>query len=92
MEKIGLAKIVERYKAEYLEKIAQLKDDQEVLNYLVEEVAFANASCVCLKSEQEEFKKQILDLVLDMSKKQKTHIDEVNNHFKINSSKKKRWF
>ena len=92
MERIGLAKIVERYKAEYLEKIAQLKDDQAVLTYLVEEVAFANASCVCLKSEQEEFKKQILDLVLDMSKKQKTHIDEVNNHFKINSSKKKRWF
>ena len=92
MERIGLAKIVERYKAEYLEKIAQLKDDQEVLTYLVEEVAFANASCVCLKSEQEEFKKQILDLVLDMSKKQKTHIEEVNDHFKINSSKKKRWF
>ena len=88
MERIGLAKIVERYKAEYLEKIAQLKDDQEVLTYLVEEVAFANASCVCLKSELEEFKK----LILDMSKKQKTHIDEVNKHFKINSSKKKRWF
>ena len=63
-----------------------------IKKFLVEEVAFANASCVCLKSEQEEFKKQILDLVLDMSKKQKTHIDEVNEHFKINSSKKKRWF
>ena len=88
MERIGLAKIVERYKAEYLEKIAQLKNDKEVLNYLVEEVAFANASCVCLKSGQEELKK----LVLDMSKRQKNHIDEVNNHFKINSSKKKRWF
>ena len=88
MDRIGLAKIVERYKAEYLEKIAQLKDDQEVLTYLVEEVAFANASCVCLKSGQEELKK----LVLDMSKRQKNHIDEVNNHFKINSSKKKRWF
>ena len=88
MERIGLTKIVERYKAEYLEKIAQLKDDKEVVNYLVEEVAFANASCVCLKSGQEELKK----LVLDMSRKQKNHIDEVNNHFKINSSKKKRWF
>ena len=88
MEKIGLAKIVERYKAEYLEKIAQFKDDKEALIFLVEEVAFANASCVCLKSGQEELKK----LVLDMSKRQKNHIDEVNNHFKINSSKKKRWF
>ena len=88
MERIGLAKIVERYKAEYLEKIAQFKDDKEALIFLVEEVAFANASCVCLKSELEEFKK----LILDMSKKQKAHIDEVNNHFKINSSKKKRWF
>ena len=88
MEKIGLAKIVERYKAEYLEKIAQFKDDKEALIFLVEEVAFANASCVCLKSGQEELKK----LVLDMSRKQKNHIDEVNNHFKINSSKKKRWF
>ncbi len=88
MERIGLAKIVERYKAEYLEKIAQFKDDKEALIFLVEEVAFANASCVCLKSGQEELKK----LVLDMSKRQKNHIDEVNNHFKINSSKKKRWF
>ena len=88
MERIGLTKIVERYKAEYLEKIAQLKNDKEVLNYLVEEVAFANASCVCLKSDQEELKK----LILDMSRKQKSHIDEVNKHFKINSSKKKRWF
>ena len=89
MERIGLAKIVERFKAEYLEKIAQFEgDDGKALNFLVEEVAFANASCVCLKSELEEFKK----LILEMSKKQKTHIDEVNNHFKINSSKKKRWF
>ena len=88
MERIGLAKIVERYKAEYLEKIAQFKDDKEALIFLVEEVAFANASCVCLKSGQEELKK----LVLDMSKRQKNHIDEVNNHFRINSSKKKRWF
>ena len=88
MERFGLAKIVERYKAEYLEKIAQFKDDKEALIFLVEEVAFANASCVCLKSGQEELKK----LVLDMSKRQKNHIDEVNNHFKINSSKKKRWF
>ena len=38
MERIGLAKIVERYKAEYLEKIAQLKDDQEVLS---------RGSCLC---------------------------------------------
>ena len=89
MEKIGLAKIVERYKAEYLEKIAQFKgDDAKALTFLVEEVALANASCVCIKSGQEELKK----LVLDMSRKQKNHIDEVNNHFKINSSKKKRWF
>ena len=88
MERIGLAKIVERYKAEYLEKLAQFKDDKEALIFLVEEVAFANASCVCLKSGQEELKK----LVLDMSKRQKNHIDEVNNHFNINSSKKKRWF
>ena len=88
MERIGLAKIVERYKAEYLEKLAQFKDDKEALIFLVEEVAFANASCVCLKSGQEELKK----LVLDMSKRQKNHIDEVNKHFKINNSKKKRWF
>tara|TARA_Y100000739_G_C20348474_1_gene346671 strand:+ start:386 stop:652 length:267 start_codon:yes stop_codon:yes gene_type:complete len=88
MERIGLTNIVEKYKAEYLEKIAQLKDDQEVLTYLVEEVAFANASCVCLKSDQEELKK----LILDMSRKHKTHIDEVNKHFKIDGSKKKSWF
>ena len=88
-EKISIFKVIERFKAEYLEKIAQFKgDDAKALTFLVEEVAFANASCVCLNSGQEELKK----LVLDMSRKQKNHIDEVNNHFKINSSKKKRWF
>jgi hypothetical protein len=88
VERVTLTQLQERYKAEYLEKIAQIKDDGEVLAYLVDEVAFANASCLCLKSDQEELRR----LVLNMSKMQKNHIDEVNKHFKIKSSKKKRWF
>ncbi len=86
MERIGLAKIVERYKAEYLEKIAQFKgDDAKALDFLLDEVAYANAACTCLKSDYEELR----NLVIDISLKQKDHISDVNKKFK---EKKKRWF
>ena len=86
MERIGLAKIVERYKAEYLEKIAQFKgDDAKALDFLLDEVAYANAACTCLKSDYEELR----NLVIDISLKQKGHIKKVNEEFK---KKNKRWF
>ena len=50
----------------------------------VDEVAYANAACTCLKSDYEELR----NLVIDISLKQKDHISDVNEKFK----KKKRWF
>ena len=84
--KISIFKVVERFKAEYLEKIAQFKgDDAKALNFLLDEVAFANAACTCLKSDYEELR----NLVIDISLKQKDHISDVNKKFK---NKNKRWF
>ena len=85
-EKISIFKVIERFKAEYLEKIAQFKgDDAKALDFLLDEVAYANAACTCLKSDYEELR----NLVIDISLKQKDHISEVNKKFK---NKNKRWF
>ena len=85
-EKISIFKVIERFKAEYLEKIAQFKgDDAKALDFLLDEVAYANAACTCLKSDYEELR----NLVIDISLKQKGHIKKVNEEFK---KKKKRWF
>lgn len=85
-EKISIFKVIERFKAEYLEKIAQFKgDDAKALDFLLDEVAYANAACTCLKSDYEELR----NLVIDISLKQKGHIKKVNEEFK---KKNKRWF
>ena len=85
-EKISIFKVVERFKADYLEKIAQFKgDDAKALDFLLDEVAFANAACTCLKSDYEELR----NLIIDISLKQKGHIKKVNEEFK---KKNKRWF
>ena len=85
-EKISIFKVIERFKAEYLEKIAQFKgDDAKALDFLLDEVAYANAACTCLKSDYEELR----NLVVDISLKQKGHIKKVNEEFK---KKNKRWF
>ena len=85
-EKISIFKVVERFKADYLEKIAQFKgDDAKALDFLLDEIAYANAACTCLKSDYEELR----NLVIDISLKQKGHIKKVNEEFK---KKNKRWF
>ena len=85
-EKISIFRVIERFKAEYLEKIAQFKgDDAKALDFLLDEVAYANAACTCLKSDYEELR----NLVIDISLKQKGHIKKVNEEFK---KKNKRWF
>ena len=84
-EKISIFKVIERFKAEYLEKIAQFKgDDAKALDFLLDEVAYANAACTCLKSDYEELR----NLVIDISLKQKGHIKNVNEEF---NKKNKRW-
>ena len=85
-EKISIFKVIERFKAEYLEKIAQFKgDDAKALDFLLDEVAYANAACTCLKSDYEELR----NLVIDISLKQKGHIKKVNEEFK---KKNKSWY
>lgn len=84
-DKISIFKVIERFKAEYLEKISQLDDDGKVLDFLLDEVAYANAACTCLKSDYQELR----NLVIDISLKQKGHIKKVNQEF---NKKNKRWF
>ncbi len=55
-DKVSLKQFAKGLKSDYLAEIKNLKDDKEVLDYLIGQVANANAVVVCNKSEIEEIK------------------------------------
>mgnify|MGYP003113639355 FL=1 len=77
-DKVTLEQLKNIFKKEYLEKIKNL-DDAEVLGFLLDEVAFANASCTCLKYETTELQKTVVEI----SKKQ----EEVHQFYRDNFEK-----
>ena len=90
-DKVTLEQLKNIFKKEYLEKIKNL-DDGEVLSFLLDEVAFANASCTCLKYETTELQKRVTEFqktVVEISKKQEeVHQFYRDNFEKLNSKPK----
>ena len=84
LDKVILDQLKNIYKKEYLEKIKNL-DDGEVLSFLLDEVAFANASSVCLKNEVEDLKKTIIEISKLQEKIHKFYRD---NFEKLNNKPK----
>ena len=88
LDKVTLDQLKNIFKKEYLEKIKNL-DDGEALGFLLDEVAFANASSVCLKGEVEDLKKTIVEVSKLQEKIHKFYRD---NFQKLNSKPKWRMF
>ena len=83
-DKVTLEQLKNIYKKEYLEKIKNL-DDGEVLSFLLDEVAFANAPSVCLKNELKDTKKTIIEISKLQEKVHKFYRD---NFEKLNNKPK----